>query len=164
MDEFLALAKEAGITHWTPEMTAALEKALAAQPAAQQPAPWTRVTLEERLGAQPAVEPVAWVRFCSDGTYEGPIMDCAMEDVRKKSGAWTPLYASPTAQPAAPDVVADARRYRWLREQHEGKDSGETFCVFAPNRGMHYLDPVGSMPGELDAAIDAELPATAPKE
>lgn len=41
-------------------------------------------------------EPVAWVRFRSDGCYEGPLMDVQMEDSRKKSGAWTPLY---TAQP-----------------------------------------------------------------
>jgi len=53
------------------------------------------------LRAQLAVRggPVAWVRFCSDGAYEGPIMDSQMEDVRKKSGAWTPLYTAP--QPAA---------------------------------------------------------------
>jgi hypothetical protein len=36
--------------------------------------------------------PVAWIRFCSDGCYEGPIMDAQIEDVRKQSGAWTPLY------------------------------------------------------------------------
>ena len=36
--------------------------------------------------------PVAWIRFCSDGCYEGPIMDARMEEVRKQSGAWTPLY------------------------------------------------------------------------
>lgn len=42
-----------------------------------------------------ASKPVAWIRFCSDGCYEGPIMDHSMEEVRKKSGAWTPLYAVP---------------------------------------------------------------------
>lgn len=43
----------------------------------------------------PAPEPVAWIRFCSDGMYEGPIMHNRMEDVRKNSGAWTPLVAYP---------------------------------------------------------------------
>lgn len=49
----------------------------------------------EPAALQPQAAPVAWIRFCSDGTYEGPIMDRAMEDVRKRSGAWTPLYARP---------------------------------------------------------------------
>lgn len=41
------------------------------------------------LAAQVEPQPVAWVRFCSDGTHEGPIMDATIEDVRKRSGAWT---------------------------------------------------------------------------
>lgn len=40
-------------------------------------------------------EPVAWIRYCSDGTYEGPIANSAIDDVRKKSGVWTPLYTAP---------------------------------------------------------------------
>ena len=40
-----------------------------------------------------SAEPVAWIRHFSDGSYEGPIMHKRMEDVRKKSGAWTPLFA-----------------------------------------------------------------------
>ncbi|RXZ42657.1 hypothetical protein [Crenobacter cavernae] len=52
------------------------------------------------VGAREA-EPVAWIRFCSDGRYEGPIMDAAMEDVRKQSGAWTPLYTAPPAPVAS---------------------------------------------------------------
>ncbi|WP_176047870.1 hypothetical protein [Burkholderia sp. BCC1644] len=42
-------------------------------------------------------KPTAWVRFRSDGGFEGPIMDSdeRMCDTRRKSGAWTPLYGSP---------------------------------------------------------------------
>ncbi|THF58049.1 hypothetical protein [Pseudothauera rhizosphaerae] len=36
--------------------------------------------------------PMFWVRLCSDGGYEGPIHNDRIEDVRKHSGAWTPLY------------------------------------------------------------------------
>ena len=50
-------------------------------------------SLRGEVGAGETVKPVAWVRFCSDGCYEGPIMDEQIEDVRKNSGAWTPLYA-----------------------------------------------------------------------
>lgn len=37
-------------------------------------------------------KPMFWVRLRSDGGYEGPIHDDVLEEVRKKSGAWTPLY------------------------------------------------------------------------
>lgn len=63
------------------------------------------------LAASPAApvagtaEPVAWIRFRSDGGYEGPIMHAAMEEVRKNSGAWTPLYTAPLAA-AVPDEEA----------------------------------------------------------
>lgn len=45
-------------------------------------------------------EPVFWYRpVGTDGGYEGPIHNWAIEEVRKKSGAWVPLYATPpTAQ------------------------------------------------------------------
>lgn len=60
----------------------------------------------------PAAEPVFWVRFRSDGGYDGVMHDLELEEVRKRSGAWTPLYTHPPASPA--DSV-DAGRYRWLR-------------------------------------------------
>lgn len=42
---------------------------------------------------QPAqAEPMFWVRLRSDGGYEGPIHNDAIEKVRKLSGAWHPLY------------------------------------------------------------------------
>ena len=57
----------------------------------------------ERLRAKVAEierqEPVFWWRPCSDGTYEGPLHNNSIERVRKLSGAWSPLYALPGAQP-----------------------------------------------------------------
>jgi hypothetical protein len=53
--------------------------------------------------ASEKAEPVAWIRFCSDGTYEGPIHDKSreMSEFRKQSGAWTPLFTlSPSAEQA----------------------------------------------------------------
>ena len=44
-------------------------------------------------------QPVCWIRFCSDGSTEGPIMHSQICEARKTSGAWTPLYA--VAAPAA---------------------------------------------------------------
>lgn len=48
--------------------------------------------------ATEGINPVAWIRYRSDGCYEGPIMDDVIEDMRRKSGAWTPLYALAAAQ------------------------------------------------------------------
>ncbi|HDR9227850.1 TPA: hypothetical protein QDB19_004101 [Burkholderia vietnamiensis] len=55
-----------------------------------------RAASASATGAEGA-KPTAWVRFRSDGGFEGPIMDSdeRMCDVRRKSGAWTPLYRSP---------------------------------------------------------------------
>lgn len=44
-------------------------------------------------------DPVTWIRFTSDGGYEGPIMDGVIEECRKKSGGWTPLFMLPPATP-----------------------------------------------------------------
>lgn len=37
-------------------------------------------------------DPVFWYRPRSDGGFEGPIHNSALEDVRKASGAWVGLY------------------------------------------------------------------------
>lgn len=59
-------------------------------------------TRDELLAALPAQEPVAWIRFASDGGYDGPIaaVDRRMDEIRKNSGAWTPLYTAPPDQTA----------------------------------------------------------------
>lgn len=49
-------------------------------------------------------EPVAWVRYCSDGTIDGPLMNYQVEDCRKST--WTPLYAAPPLQAVTvPDAI-----------------------------------------------------------
>lgn len=67
---------------------------------------WDGWKARAAFGAQPVertVGPVAWVRYRSDGGFEGPIMDSdvRMEGSRRTSGAWTPLYAAP--HPATKD-------------------------------------------------------------
>ncbi|WP_043004924.1 Lar family restriction alleviation protein [Comamonas testosteroni] len=64
-----------------------------------------------------------------------------------------PLYAAPQAQADA----RDAERYRLLRNEHEGE--AESLCVFGPNDMRECLVPIGSLPGELDAFIDAAIAA-----
>lgn len=71
-------------------------------------------TLERALAAPSAapVQPVAWIRYCSDGCIEGPILHASMEEVRKQSGAWTPLYAAPpSAAPATPKPLTEEAAY-----------------------------------------------------
>ncbi|MGM3410602.1 hypothetical protein [Ralstonia holmesii] len=64
--------------------------------------------------APEAAKPVAWVRFTSDGGVEGPIMDGdrRIDDVRRKSGAWTPLF---TRAPEAAQALSVPRETleRW---------------------------------------------------
>jgi hypothetical protein len=80
------------------------------------------VSAEKLQPAEPtSARPLAWIRLCSDGGYEGPIADCdkRMDDVRRKSGAWTPLYpagkpghaAEPPAAPT-PDAIWDASQIK----------------------------------------------------
>lgn len=73
--------------------------ALAAMLAAAPPAP--QASLEQQ-------EPMFWVRLCSNGMYEGPLHDKQLEDVRRHSGAWTPLYTNPAPQ-AKPLTPAQRR-------------------------------------------------------
>lgn len=64
--------------------------------------------VEPLIAATP--QPVAWVRYCSDGTFEGPIMDTdiRMNGAHRTSGAWTPLYAHPSAEIARADELRHA--------------------------------------------------------
>ncbi|MBU9532830.1 hypothetical protein KTE49_20560 [Burkholderia multivorans] len=58
-----------------------------------------RASSPNAAGAEGA-KPTAWVRFRSDGGFEGPIMDTdeRMCDTRRKSGAWTPLFLGPAQE------------------------------------------------------------------
>jgi len=54
-------------------------------------------------------DPVAWVRYCSDGTIDGPLMNYQIEDCRKST--WTPLFAAPPLQAVTvPDEPTDNER------------------------------------------------------
>jgi hypothetical protein len=71
---------------------------------------WGRavIALLRELTAEPAQEPLFWVRLRSDGGYEGPIAHSAIEEVRRQSGAWTPLYTSPQQRtPLSDDALMD---------------------------------------------------------
>lgn len=76
-----------------------------------------RATSANETGAEGA-KPIAWVRFRSDGGFEGPIMDSdeRMCDVRRKSGAWTPLFGSPATAAEAVSIyqVAFDNAEEWL--------------------------------------------------
>ncbi len=78
--------------------------------------------LRDALAAAPQAEPMFWVRLCSDGTYEGPIHNSAIERVRKTSGAWSPLHLHPAPSVEQPGTIVDmvppaTRRDRWMYEQ-----------------------------------------------
>lgn len=59
-------------------------------------------------------KPLFWYRPCSDGAYEGPIHDSSIEEVRKKSGAWKPLFDH---SGDATDMAAEIERLRPLADE-----------------------------------------------
>lgn len=59
-------------------------------------------------------KPLFWYRPCSDGAYEGPVHDSSIEEVRKKSGAWKPLWDH---SGGATDMAADLERLRPLADE-----------------------------------------------
>ncbi len=62
-------------------------------------------------------EPVAWIRYCSDGGYEGPIHTSRMDAVRKNSGVWTPLRAAAPVRELAGEP--DSKALNLLRGLHK---------------------------------------------
>lgn len=75
------------------------------------------MTTQHNTTGSDGQKPVAWIRKCSDGCIEGPILDSSRDmcDVRRKSGAWTPLYEAPqpsqaTVTGAQGDAFANAMR------------------------------------------------------
>ena len=60
------------------------------------------------------------------------------------------------------EQARDSERYAYLRSQHEGSVAA-SFAVFAPEQPIGEFGPVGSMPGELDAAIDSAMRADSHK-
>ncbi len=68
--------------------------------------------LRRKVGADETAQPAAWIRFCSDGTYEGPIADCdsRMDATRRTSGAWTPLYPPHNASMSGPNGPQEKQR------------------------------------------------------
>lgn len=59
-------------------------------------------------------KPLFWYRPCSDGAYEGPIHDSSIEEVRKQSGAWKPLFDH---SGDATDMAAEIERLRPMADE-----------------------------------------------
>ena len=78
-----------------------------------------RDALRAKVEEMEKQEPVFWWRPCSDGTYEGPLHNNSIERVRKLSGAWSPLYALPGAQPA-PSVPEGWQLVPTAESRHPG--------------------------------------------
>lgn len=97
---------------------------------------------------------------------QGNIMRFAKERLDKARRARFNTHPQPMPQT---DAARDAKRYQWLRAQHEMQDTFEdsegftvrspaesAWTVFRPGQ-ITSLEPVGCIPGELDEAIDAEI-------
>ncbi|UQN37276.1 hypothetical protein MTR80_06115 [Alcaligenes aquatilis] len=114
------------------------------------------------IDAPVSAEPVAWVRRHPDGALTAEFLEHAViEQVRKDSGAWVPLYTAPVAA----QEKEEAARYRWLRDRNDwhaeprlDADDGSiwrlTFYTPAP-----IIDPTDD--DSLDVALIAAMLADA---
>ena len=69
--------------------------------------------------AQPEQEPVAWVRRHPDGAFTAEFLENAViEPVRKKSGAWFPLYTIPPQRKPLSDEDATFKSYLKDCDEH----------------------------------------------
>lgn len=90
--------------------------------------------IEAPDNSQPVIadtaKPVAWVRYRSDGGFEGPIMDTDTRMCDTRRSFWTPLYASPAID-AASDVDSSAVAHHqpsYEEGYKEGYDDAETIA------------------------------------
>lgn len=75
-----------------------------------------------------AQEPMFWVRLTDSGGYEGPLHRSSIEDVHKKSGAWTPLYTEP--QPPAVEPQPTPSNPGELKPDLANIDSPFNACMY----------------------------------
>ena len=94
-------------------------------------------------------QPVCWIRFCSDGSTEGPIMHSQICEARKTSGAWTPLYAG-----AAPAAVSPRGEY-----PHEQMDAMalDRYKVVPSNASMLWSHAVVAGDGAQQLYVGREV-------
>jgi len=95
--------------------------------------------------AEPAPEPVAWIHPDDLETLHvnepAEVWSTQQHDIDKDLPILVPLYAI-APPPASPSEARDAARYRWLRDQADGK---------------HIYTITGNYGTTWDAAIDAAI-------
>lgn len=99
-------------------------------------------------------EPVAWIRRHPNGALSNELLiHVQVEQVRRDSGAWVPLYTH--LAPGVPDdVVRDAERYRWLRASTFPKADQYPYRISTKPIRL----PIGfDDQSTFDAAIDAAM-------
>ena len=87
-----------------------------------------------------ADEPVAWIRRHPNGALSNELLThVQVEQVRRDSGAWVPLYTHPA--PSVPgDVVRDAERYRFIRDADVSDDLIPDIALYAMESLDEYID------------------------
>lgn len=136
-----------GITAWTKEQEDALSDSMSSAIAAAEAQQGEPVCLT--CGGEGAIG--GWRH--GEGYDQEPCPDCTKQAVL----AVTELAQSKPALMTI-EQARNAERYAYLRSQHEGSVAA-SFAVFAPEQPIGEFGPVGSMPGELDSAIDAAIRA-----
>ena len=96
-----------------------------------------RIAMARQLlaGLEQEQEPVAWVRYCSDGTIDGPLLNYQIDDCRKPS--WSPLYAAPQLPQPAPGDGRDQFE-EWFKFHHG--DEHSIIKLHRAKSGANYRD------------------------
>ncbi|SDV49249.1 hypothetical protein SAMN05216551_107184 [Chitinasiproducens palmae] len=97
--------------------------------------------LRQQIEAAQKRAPVAWVRYRSDGGFEGPIMDTDARMCDTRRGFWTPLFAGP-----AIEVAPDNSQAAALSAENRGEDAD------AKLRALYIPNP----PGELGPSDESQ--------
>lgn len=87
-----------------------------------------------------STEPLFWYRPRTDGGYEGPLHNGQIEDVRKASGAWVPLFAGAAPVSAEPVAYLDLGAGGYV---DVGTDLTDEQLAALP-KGRHMLAIVGT--------------------
>lgn len=107
-------------------------------------------------------EPVAWVRYCSDGTIDGPLLNYQIDDCRKPT--WTPLYSAPKAAPVVPHNSVIAEQLANVLSRMEPTEHQRAVIGYAVDRLNENFETICqlskaacSLPGVIDYQGAKEL-------
>lgn len=107
-------------------------------------------------------EPLFWYRPRSDGGYEGPLHNGQIEDARKESGAWVPLFAGAAPVSAELDEQICRQAYGDFYHKIRAEIGPDHWCAIWRFITKRLAAPVAAQPDVTQQTLDdvmAGIPA-----